>query len=726
MPPDEQDPQWPSDDSDVSGGRGEEEKAQRRPATERQETFELPASPGTSEAPTVWAKAQPQKPSRPSQVQAETSRQQQPDSQSQAGPRREPSSQQSEPGSQSPKSPSQPSRIRQSQQSSPQGQQGQQGSQAQRNPQQSQQSTSQSPWSSPQAQQNRQAQQGPSQAQQGRQPQSGSPAPQSAQAQSAQPAQPWVQQRPGPQVQQARQGPHRQQAPSQPLGMPRQPPPERPVPPASMASARPMRIEPNGEMHVAAPGSPESPSPPEEAPRRKRRGLLVGGIVLLLVLALGGASAVPYVSNRLGLPWAPNLPKGDEPSPVTVNLALKAPNPSASAPTNSGVTSQLSGPAGSPALGQLSGIVIDPATGSTLWDHSSTTPLTPASATKLLTMSAALLTLDHGMQLSTKVVAGPAPGTVILVPGGDPTLSSLAPGQKSVYPGAAHLDDLVAQVKRSTGGSVKRVDIDPSLFSGDTGAPGWEAGDVPVYAAPIVSGMLDGGLVDPTNEGSRHVNDPSAALLQEFARRLGASAGGTTTAPKNAEVLGEVRSAPITEAISRLLQLSDNTLAEMIGRQTAIAAGAPATFAGVADTTKRVLTQNGFDLSGVQLNDGSGLSSQNKAPAKLLAQLLAVAAAPDGKDPRTPKLRALLDGLPVAGGSGTLAGRYNDPASSPGKGWVRAKTGTLSNVNTLAGYVLDADGRVLSFALMSNGSEQNAGRAALDVVAAALRGCGCR
>ncbi|MFD2417563.1 D-alanyl-D-alanine carboxypeptidase/D-alanyl-D-alanine endopeptidase [Amycolatopsis pigmentata] len=488
-----------------------------------------------------------------------------------------------------------------------------------------------------------------------------------------------------------------------------------------------MRIEPTGEIHVAAPGSQEQPPPPEEPPRRKRRrGLLVGGVVLLLVLALGGASAVPYVSNRLGLPWAPNLPKGDEPSPATVNLALKAPNPSASAPTNSGVAGQLSGPAGNPALAQLTGIVIDPATGSTLWDHSSTSPLTPASATKLLTMSAALLTLDHGMQLSTKVVAGPTPDTVILVPGGDPTLSGLAPGQKSVYPGAAHLDDLVAQVKRSVGGSVRRVEIDTSLFSGDTSAPGWEAGDVPTYAAPIVSGMLDGGLVDATNEGSHHVNDPSAALLQEFARRLGASAGGTTTAPKSGKVLGEVHSAPITETISRLLQLSDNTLAEMIGRQTAIATGAPATFAGVADTTKRVLSQNGFDLSGVQLSDASGLSTQNRAPAKLLAQLLAVAAAPDGKDPRTPKLRALLDGLPVAGGSGTLAGRYGDPASSPGKGWVRAKTGTLSNVNTLAGYVLDADGRVLSFTLMSNGSDQNAGRAALDVVAAALRGCGCR
>lgn len=488
-----------------------------------------------------------------------------------------------------------------------------------------------------------------------------------------------------------------------------------------------MRIEPTGEVRAAGPVSEDTPPPvPEQEPRRGRRGLLLGGVALLLVLAVGGATAVPSVSNRLGLPWAPNVPKGDEPSPITVNLAFKAPSPSASAPTSTGVAGQLSGPVSSPALGSLTGTVIDPATGSTLWDHSSTTPLTPASTTKLLTMSAALLTLDHGMQLSTKVVAGPSPDTVILVPGGDPTLSGLAAGQKSVYPGAAHLDDLVAQVKQATGGQVSRVEIDTSLFSGDTTAPGWEPGDVPTYSAAIVPGMLDGGLVDATNEEAHHVEDPSGALLQEFARRLGASAAGPATAPKTAKVLGEVRSPPITEIISRLLQLSDNTLAEMLGRQTAIAAGAPATFTGVADTTKRVLAQNGFDLSGVQLSDGSGVSQLNKVPARLLAQLIAVAAAPDGKDPRTAKLRALLDGLPVAGGSGTLSGRYGDPASSPGKGWVRAKTGTLSNVNTLAGYVLDKDGRVLAFALMSNGSQQNAGRAALDVVAAALRGCGCR
>jgi D-alanyl-D-alanine carboxypeptidase/D-alanyl-D-alanine-endopeptidase (penicillin-binding protein 4) len=106
--------------------------------------------------------------------------------------------------------------------------------------------------------------------------------------------------------------------------------------------------------------------------------------------------------------------------------------------------------------------------------------------------------------------------------------------------------------------------------------------------------------------------------------------------------------------------------------------------------------------------------------------VLATAAKPTLDDPRTAKLRPLLTALPVAGGSGTLATRYGGSASG-GKGWVRAKTGTLTGVNALAGMVVDVDGRVLVFAFMSasNRDPERDVRPALDVMAAALRGCGC-
>jgi D-alanyl-D-alanine carboxypeptidase/D-alanyl-D-alanine-endopeptidase (penicillin-binding protein 4) len=193
-------------------------------------------------------------------------------------------------------------------------------------------------------------------------------------------------------------------------------------------------------------------------------------------------------------------------------------------------------------------------------------------------------------------------------------------------------------------------------------------------------------------------------------------------------VLGEVRSAPVVELVDNLLQLSDNVLAEAVAREVAKRGGEEVSFAGASKAIVKVLRDNGFDVTGLSMSDGSGLSGQDKVPASLLASILAVAAGPDGKDPRTAKLRPLLGGLPVAGGSGTLETRYNTAATAPGRGWVRAKTGTLGTppVNSLAGVVLDADGRLMVFAFMTNGSVSTTARPALDAIAAALRQCGCR
>ncbi|GAA1942247.1 hypothetical protein GCM10009754_07070 [Amycolatopsis minnesotensis] len=468
-----------------------------------------------------------------------------------------------------------------------------------------------------------------------------------------------------------------------------------------------------------------SPEPPPK--KRKRRGLLIGALALVLVVAVGVALALPAVSNRLALPWAPNAPKAAEPSPVPVALQLKGPDTSKAAPTPAAVQAALAGPAGNTALGTLTGSVLDPATGTTLWDRNPGQPLTPASTTKLLTTAAALLALDHGAQISTKVVQGASPDTAVIVGGGDVTLSSLPKGKDPLYPGGAHLDDLVEQVKNSSGGQIKKVQIDSSLFSGPTTAPGLAAGDVPTYTAAMVPAMLDAGRLDPSDDHSARTPNPAADLTRQFAERLGANVAGTmnATAPQGAKVLGEVKSAPITELVSQLLQASDNTLADAVARQTAIATGKPATFEGGAAATLDVLRQHKFDLGGVELSDNSGLSTLNKVPSKVLAEIVGAAAAPEGKDERSAKLRPILVGLPVAGGTGTLASRYADGNSSGGKGLVRAKTGSLSGVNTLAGVVLDNDGRVLVFALMSNGGSTDPSRKALDAIAAKLKTCGC-
>ncbi|OXM43035.1 D-alanyl-D-alanine carboxypeptidase/D-alanyl-D-alanine endopeptidase [Amycolatopsis alba] len=546
--------------------------------------------------------------------------------------------------------------------------------------------------------------------------------------------------------------PPQEQPPLNPQQPPRRPeqnrvePPRPAEVPSATMHARPVRIEPAEErfdseatVGIQQPEPPSSEPPVAEtaaapAPqpkKRKRKVLLITSLVVVLLLAgMGGAAAMPKVSNRLGLPWAPNAPKGEIPKPAGVTRVLHGPDINGAGPTKEALAAALAGPAGAADLGTLTGTVVDASTGEVLWDKNSGTPLTPASTTKILVVAAALLSMDHGTQISTKVVQGADPGTAILVAGGDPSLTSLPLGTDSpLYPGAAHVDDLVAQVKKASGGKITKVQLDISLFKGPTSAKGWDPEDTAAgntYMAPVLPVMADGGRNDPKSDHAPRIANPAAALTQKIAGKLEAQAGGTTTAPKDAKVLGEVKSQPLTEFANSLLQLSDNLMADALARQVALAKGGEASFVGGATATMDVLKQAGFDLTGVQINDGSGLSDQNKIPAKVLSEILAVAAAPDGKDPRTAKLRPLLAGLPVAGGSGTLEKRYGDPASSAGRGWVRGKTGTLSGVNTLAGVVLDTDGRMLVFALMSSGSDQNKGRAALDVVAATLHKCGCR
>ncbi len=122
------------------------------------------------------------------------------------------------------------------------------------------------------------------------------------------------------------------------------------------------------------------------------------------------------------------------------------------------------------------------------------------------------------------------------------------------------------------------------------------------------------------------------------------------------------------------------------------------------------------------LNDGSGLHPGNAIPPAVLVQLLGLASAP-----AHPELRPVLTGLPIAGFTGTLGKRFGAASgAAEAAGIVRAKTGSLSGVNTLAGTVVDADGRLLSFAVMTRTTAAaDTARAAMDRIVARLAACGC-
>jgi serine-type D-Ala-D-Ala carboxypeptidase/endopeptidase (penicillin-binding protein 4) len=216
----------------------------------------------------------------------------------------------------------------------------------------------------------------------------------------------------------------------------------------------------------------------------------------------------------------------------------------------------------------------------------------------------------------------------------------------------------------------------------------------------------------------------AARIFAGLLRGQGIAVTGTVrrmAAPKQPTVLGEVRSAPVSGLVEYALTRSDNTVAETLGRLVAAHAGRPASFSGVGPA---VLAQNkdlGVPVAGAVLADGSGLTPTNVVPATTLTGLLALAT-----DPDHPQLRAILSGMPIAGVSGTLQDRFTGSSQRPASGVVRAKTGTLSGVSSLAGMVVDADGRLLVFAAMADQVPGTVpARVALDRVASALAACGC-
>jgi len=461
---------------------------------------------------------------------------------------------------------------------------------------------------------------------------------------------------------------------------------------------------------------------------RPRRGLRRTATVLV-VLALAGSTGTATVLT------VPALTRPDTPAPAPVVIVAPVPvlGPlagTAPSATAAGVGAVLDPLASARGLGEFTGSVTDPATGTLLWSRAAGTPLVPGSTVKLLTSAATLLTLDPTERLVTRVVAGPEPGTVVLVGGGDPTLTALPAEKVGVYPDPARLTALADAVRKATPTPVRRVLVDTSRYRGPTMQATWDPVDVDGgFVTPIEPLMLDGGRKDPAEPDGARVFDPALTAGRALAGLLGADTGTVAegTAAPGATVLGKVASAPVSDLVEHTIRTSDNVLAEMLAREVAIERKAEPSFEGAAAQTLLALSQAGFDTAGAELVDGSGLSTADRVPAQLLGAVLAEAAAPAQGARDTQFLRPIVTGLPVAGGDGTLVDRFaNGSPSASGRGVVRAKTGTLTGVSSLAGIVTDADGRLLVFALMSNGVNPGQVRPRLDAIAAQLGRCGCR
>ncbi|WHP19115.1 D-alanyl-D-alanine carboxypeptidase/D-alanyl-D-alanine-endopeptidase [Cellulomonas sp. ES6] len=468
-----------------------------------------------------------------------------------------------------------------------------------------------------------------------------------------------------------------------------------------------------------------------------RAGRTVGTAALVVLIA-GGAYATadaydvvpgvvtlaPEVAPAAPFPTAPAAGAPATGAQVLADLDAAAPLPESAT-----VQGMLDGLASDPRLGPSVGAVVaDALTGEVLAEHRPGGARTPASTAKLVTGVAALTELGPDRTFDTTVRQGP--GDLVVLTGGGDMMLAAGKGDPDAVNGRAGLADLADQVAaklRLAGRDSATVALDTTLFSGPELAPGWDEADVSMgYVAPVAPLAVD---VAKMSEGEYPPRYPDPALHagRVFAQRL-ADAGITVTgdvtwvdASATGDVLGTVESAPVAEVAQYFLDTSDNTITEVVARMVAVELGLPGSFEGATKAVLRTASALGVDTSGAVLADASGLAEGSALPPRMLLGLLELVI-----DPAHPELREVGTGMPVGGLTGTLTHRFADGAAT---GLVRAKTGSLKNVTSLAGTVLDADGRLLLFVLMADrtgavGQEQP--RAALDGFVDGLAGCGCR
>jgi D-alanyl-D-alanine carboxypeptidase/D-alanyl-D-alanine-endopeptidase (penicillin-binding protein 4) len=404
-------------------------------------------------------------------------------------------------------------------------------------------------------------------------------------------------------------------------------------------------------------------------------------------------------------------------------------DPAAPVPDSTTVTTWASALVGDSRMGASTSVMVaDVLTGDVLADVDGDVPQTPASTAKLLTGMAALSALGADRTLPTTVVQA-GPHELVLVGGGDMMLAAGA-GDASAVVGHAGLGDLADQVAvamRRAGTTSVSVVVDDSLFSGPRVNPHWASSDVAHgYVASISPIAVEIAKTRPDEEYPPRYPDPALQALSVFDDRLAEAGIEVTnhlargTVPAGAQEIARVESAPVGQIVRYVLHVSENTIAEVLGRLVAVERGLPGSFQGAGTAVLAEVAYDGLAVPGVRLDDCSGLSAESRIPAQVLVDAVRLAAGPAGET-----LRPVLDDLPVGGWLGTLSDRFTAGA---GQGLVRAKTGSLPGVTSLAGTVQTQDGRLLAFAVLADQTPsggQLRPREAIDAFVQRLAGCGC-
>lgn len=394
--------------------------------------------------------------------------------------------------------------------------------------------------------------------------------------------------------------------------------------------------------------------------------------------------------------------------------------------------------------------------GDTLYTRNEKSLFVPASTLKIFTAEAALLYLGPEYKFPTRFVTdatglrnGKIVGNVYLVNSGDPTLT--------YYDLADMMESLKAQNITEIQGNVY---IDNTAYDQVTTGPGWLWKDKHSwYGAPISASIINHNSlsfqVQPTKPdnlaGIRNAhyynavieNNPKYGtpqtcyiklnksahsalsisgcisnghntlggssvitdvmqydklLLQDLFKRAGIQVHGeflAGVASNNLPELARHESKPVKKLISSMLKMSDNIIAGSLFKKIgALFTHRPGTWENGGTAVGQILSKNAaLDLWRISLIDGSGLSRYNQVTPSQMMQLL------DFAFHHSATNYSFISSLPIAGVDGTLKRRMRNIA------WrVRAKTGTMSGVVSLAGYAISADKEAFAFVIIINGN----------------------
>ena len=429
--------------------------------------------------------------------------------------------------------------------------------------------------------------------------------------------------------------------------------------------------------------------------------------------------------------------------------------------------------------GQWGAMVISLSRGDTLFAQNAGASLMPASTMKLLTSSIAFDRFGPEYQLSTDALRdgtvgpdGTLHGDLYLRGDGDPALSGkflpggpdepmrrlaamiAAAGIKrvsgSVVGDASGFDDqripqgwLPRYLQSSYAARVSALSLNENLVAvaitpGARGAPASAELEPSSTAIPLQSSVRtvagrrarlsfrkqSNGAIQVSGSigafaGTRKyvyiVEDPASfatgalrnALVAHGIAVDGAPRLGRT--PASAVKVASLKSPPLFSMIAAMDRESINHYAELLFRDAA--RGPAQDVTGSVANASQLL--NSFfadkvhtDPSGLYFADGSGLSVLDRVTARAMTQLLGYA----HTSPWGPWLHA---SLPVAGGSQLLRRRMRN---TPAEGNLHAKTGTTNNVIALAGYVTAADGEILAFSFLYNGTDRWTAKSIIDVM----------